>query len=178
MIEKMYRVEIRASAKRVWEEITRGGGPNHPMFGTWVHGEFTPGSVLTYRSKAGDRTFVMGKVLEVVPERRLVHTFRFAMEDDAATLVTWELQETAGATHVTVSHSKLVEGSKTLKGIDGGWPRILALYKATVEQGRAPLWPRCVNSLMGLMSFMLPAKTRTEAALKVDLNPPAGEGTS
>lgn len=174
MIEKVFRVEINAPAGRVWEEITRGGGPNHPMFGTHVFGDFTVGSVLTYRTRNGKRTFVLGEVLEVERPRRLVHTFRFAMEDDASTLVTWDLAERDGQTRVTVTHSRFTGETTTLRSIQGGWPRILSLYKAEIETGSVPFGARLRNTMMSLFAFMLPAKTRTEVAMRADLRPPAG----
>ena len=64
--------------------------------------------------------------------------------------------------------------TKTLKSIQGGWPRILSLYKAKIETGTVPLGPRFSNTMMSLFAFMLPGKTRTEVALKADLRPPAG----
>jgi hypothetical protein len=84
MIDKVFSIDIHAPAQRVWDEITRTGGPIHPMFGTFLHGEFKVGSVISHRTRNGGRTFVMGEVLEVSPPTRLVHTFRFAMQDDPA----------------------------------------------------------------------------------------------
>ncbi|MFZ2874534.1 MAG: SRPBCC domain-containing protein [Phycisphaerales bacterium] len=174
MIEKVFSADINAPAARVWDEITRGGGPNHPMFGTYVFGDFAVGSVPTYRTRNGKRSFVLGEVLAVDKPRRLVHTFRFAMEDDASTLVTWELAEEGGRTRVTVTHSRFTGETRTLKSTQGGWPRILALYKAKIETGSVPLGARLRNTMLSLFEFMLPAKTRTEVALKADLRPPAG----
>ncbi|MCE7975205.1 MAG: hypothetical protein DYG92_12920 [Leptolyngbya sp. PLA1] len=174
MIEKVFSVDINAKAERVWDEITRGGGPNHPMFGTYVFGDFSVGSVLTYRTRNGKRSFVLGEVLEVQKPRRLVHTFRFAMENDASTLVTWDLEEREGRTRVTVTHSRFTGETRTLRSIQGGWPRILALYKAKIETGRVPLGPRFANTMMSLLAFMLPAKTKTDVAMRADLRPPAG----
>lgn len=51
MIEAVFSVDINAPAGRVWDEITRGGGPNRPMFGTYVFGDFAVGSVLTYLAR-------------------------------------------------------------------------------------------------------------------------------
>jgi uncharacterized protein YndB with AHSA1/START domain len=174
MIEKVFTIEIRASAARVWEEITRSGGPIHPMFGTYLHGEFKAGSVISHRTRSGSRTFVVGEVLEVQPPTRLVHTFRFAMHEDAATLVVWELKESAGVTRVTITHSRFTGETQTLKSIQGGWPRILSLYKSLVETGGVPLGARLQNTMMSWMAFMLPARTKTERALAVDMKVPEG----
>lgn len=166
MIERAFSVEINAPAQRVWDELIRTGGPIHPMFGTYLYGEFAPGKVFSHRTRNGKRTFVMGEVLESVPPRRLVHTFRFAMEQDSPTLVTWELVETGGATKLTVTHSRFEGETKTFKSVTQGWPRILALYKSLIETGTVPFGARFQNGMMSAMAFMLPARTRTELALK------------
>lgn len=169
MIERVFEIDIAASAERVWEEITRRGVPHHAMFGTYLHADLTPGSVMTYRDKSGKRTFVLGEVLESQPPVRLVHTFRFAMEKDAPTLVVWELIEKDGGTRVRVTHSRFEGETRTLKSVSKVWPRILGLYKRQIERGRAPLGTRMKNGMMMGMSFMLPAVTKTERALELPL---------
>lgn len=84
------------------------------------------------------------------------------------------MKEAEGRTRVTVTHSRFTGETRTLKSIQGGWPRILALYKARIETGSAPFGARFGNTMTSLFAFMLPAKTRTEVALKADLRPPAG----
>jgi len=99
--------------------------------------------------------------VEVVPPTKLVYTFLFTWYEDAPSLVTWELAENAGTTTITVTHQALVEGSKTNKDIQGGWPTILGLYKRVIETGSAGLSTNIKQGLMGAASFMLPKSTRT-----------------
>ncbi len=172
MIEKVFRIDINASAARVWDELTQRGAPHHAMFGTVLHTDWQPGAVLSYRDKSGKRTFVLGKVLEVDRPWRLVHTFRFAMEKDEPTLVVWELREKAGVTNVTVTHSRFKGETRTLKSVTTSWPAILQLYKTAIETGKAPLGARIKNGMMMSMAFMLPASTRTENALAQPLDAP------
>lgn len=169
MIEKVFTIDIDASPQRVWEEITRRGVPHHPMFGTYLHADLTPGSVMSYRDKSGAHTFVLGEVLEVAPPRKLVHTFRFSMEKDAPTLVEWDLAERPGGTRVTVTHSRFDGETRTYKSVSTSWVAILQLYKTTIETGTAPLGARFKNAMMMGMSFMLPAGAKTENALKQPL---------
>ncbi len=166
MIERVFTIDIRAGAQRVWDEVTRAGTICHAMFGTVLHGEIAPGKVISWRSVDGKHTFVVGEVLEATPPTRLVHTFRFSMEPDPPTLVTWELRESAGVTRVTVTHARFVGETRTYKSVTSGWPRILALYKSAIETGSTPLGARLQNGMMRAMSFMLPKRARTENALK------------
>ncbi|MDX2132854.1 MAG: SRPBCC domain-containing protein [Planctomycetota bacterium] len=175
MIEKVFSIDIKAGAQRVWDEITRSGSPHHAMFGTYLHGPIAPGAVLSYRNKRGTHTFVLGEVLEVDAPRRLVHTFRFSMEQDAPTLVEWRLTEQGGVTRVTITHSRFEGETRTLKSVTTSWPAILALYKAVIETGRAPAGARFKNALMMSMSFMLPKSARTEVALAASTAVPGVE---
>jgi len=172
MLERAFSVDINADVQRVWDEITRRGVPHQPMFGTFLHGDLSPGSVLTYRGKNGRNTFVLGEVFEVRPPSRLVHTFRFSMHKDAPTLVEWDLTPTATGTRVTVTHSRFEGETKTYKAVSTSWPKILGLYKTLIETGRTPLGTRLQNGMMSAMSFMLPKSVRTENALKVGNRPP------
>jgi uncharacterized protein YndB with AHSA1/START domain len=178
MIEKVFRIDINAPVQRVWDEITRRGVPHHAMFGTYLHSDMRPGSVMSYRDKSGRHTFVLGEVLEVVPPTRLVHTFRFSMEKDAPTLVVWELREAGGATRVTVTHSRFEGETRTLKSVSTSWPTILGLYKTVIETGRVPLGTRVKNGMMMGMTFMLPASAKTDTALAQPLHPPGMAATS
>ena len=103
--------------------------------------------------------------LPVVPSKRLVHTFRFTFKEDSPTLVVWELKELEGKTRVTVTHSRFMGETSTYKAISGGWPRILALYKAEIETGKAPIGPRVMNAIMGMTAFMMPKGAKTEVAM-------------
>lgn len=173
MIDKIFHIDIHAPLDRVWGELTRQGVPHHPMFGTYLVGELRPGSVLTYRNRSGSHTFVLGKVLEVEPPHRLVHTFRFSMQDDAPTLVEWNLSQTGQTTRVTVTHSRFEGETRTYKNVARSWPKILGLYKRLIETGQVPLGVRLRNGLMMSMTAMLPKGARTPNALALPLDAPA-----
>lgn len=166
MIDRTFTIEIAAPIQTVWDEFTKRGSPHEAMFSTYLNGDLTPGSVMTYRNRSGTHTFVLGKLLEVDAPTRLVHTFRFSMEDDAPTLVEWSLEPLAAKlTRVTVRHSRFEGETRTYKSVSTSWPAILRLYKQKIETGRAPLGVRIRNGLMMAISFMLPKKARTDVAV-------------
>ena len=169
MIDKTFQIDIHAPIDRVWAELFKKGIPHHAMFGTCLNGTLTPGETITYRNKSGTHTFVLGKVLEIDPPTRLVHTFRFSMEKDAATLVEWTLEPRGDSTRVIVNHSRFEGETRTYKSVATSWPKILQLYKTQIETGTAPLGKRLGNALMMAMTFMLPKSARTENALQLDL---------
>lgn len=161
----VFSVDIKADVRRVWSELFRKGVPHHPMFGTYLHGELVAGAVLSYRDKSEAHTFVLGKVLEVKPPTRLVHTFRFSMIEDAPTLVEWQLKPHGEGTRVTVTHSRFAGQTKTYKSVETSWPKILRLYKQLIETGKVPVGTRLGNAVMMAMSFMLPAAAKTATAM-------------
>ena len=173
MIEKVFSIDIAAPVQRVWDEITRRGAPHPAVFGSYLHVDLRPGATMSYRNRSGARTLVLGEVLDVQAPRRLVHTFRFSLESDEPTVVAWELTEHQGGTRVTITHSRLVEESRTARKISGGWPRILRYYKQFIETGTVPMGKRIGNAVMGAMCCMLPKRTRTENAMKLNLKVPA-----
>jgi len=164
MAEKVYSIEIEAPIQRVWDEITKHGEVSRPMFGCMLDQEMREGHTYRYTDKSDAHTMTMGEVIEVTPPTRLVHTFLFTWFDDEPSVVTWELSEEKGITTVTLTHSNLDEGTKTIKSIDGGWPKILKLYKQVIETGSVGLGTKLTQGMMSLMGFMLPKATRTENA--------------
>ncbi len=172
MLERTFTIEINADVERVWQEITRREFPHHAMFGTFLNGELKPGGIISYRNKAGTHAFVLGQVIEVTPPTRLVHTFRFSMEQDAPTLVEWELAPSGKGTKVTVKHSRFEGETRTYKSVSTSWPAILSLYKTIIETGSAPMSARLKNGMMMAMCFMLPKSARAEAAMRANMKPP------
>jgi uncharacterized protein YndB with AHSA1/START domain len=170
MIDKTFQIDIHAPIDRVWAELFRKGIPHHAMFGTYLHGNLEPGETITYRNKSGSHTFVLGKVLEVDPPKRLVHTFRFSCGKDEPTLVEWKLEPRGESTRVIVNHSRFEGETKTYKSVATSWPAILALYKTIIETGKPPVGARIKNGLMMAMTFMMPKAARTDEALKCNLD--------
>jgi uncharacterized protein YndB with AHSA1/START domain len=159
---QVHELEIKAPIADVWAEITKLKHVQKPMFNTILETDFKPGSRLLYRSTDGKRVFILGEVRECVPPRRLVHTFRFTNLGEAPTLVEWTLEERAGATRVTVVHSKFVDQKKTADSVRTSWPTILGNIKSVVETGNVPLKTRVLHGLMQTLMFLAPKETLRE----------------
>jgi uncharacterized protein YndB with AHSA1/START domain len=92
---------------------------------------------------------VDGEVIEADPPRRLVQTWRMAMDPEIAaegfTRLTDEIAEVqAGVTRLTVVHeldgapklAVLVAGGQEAEGAGGGWSWVLSDLKTLLETGR------------------------------------------
>ena len=91
--DRVCSIVIDVSIQKVWDEITKTGSIQRPLYNSVLDVDLRPGGTLRYLSPDLKRVFVAGEVLEVDPPRRLRHTYVFTMAPDPVTEVTWELEE-------------------------------------------------------------------------------------
>jgi uncharacterized protein YndB with AHSA1/START domain len=163
MTTQVHRIYIKASPQAVWDAITKPEWTVRYGFGAVVEYDLRPGGV--YRAypseamkKAAERmgfpipdVAIDGEVIEADPPRRLVHTFRMLMGDEATaaegfTRLTWEIDEIQpGLTKLTVIHelegaprvAALSSGEGAAQGAGGGWPEVLSGLKTLLETGES-----------------------------------------
>jgi uncharacterized protein YndB with AHSA1/START domain len=160
--ELLHSIEIAAPIEAVWAELTRLDGRQRAMMDAILESTLEVGAPLYYKSPDGRRVFIVGRVVEVEPPKRLAHTQRLTMRDDPFTLVEWALEETAVGTRVTLRHSGWPAGTKDLHKVDGTWASILPELKRVIETG--DISTRLKLQYAGMRAFMwaMPARTRTE----------------
>ena len=160
---QVHSVYIRATPERIWQAITdpewngRYGYGAPSTFDLRPGGDFraVPGPAMIEGSKRMGwpvpETVVDGEVLEADPPRRLVQTWRMAMDPQAAaegfTRLTYEITEGGGSgvCRLTVIHevatapivAAMVEGAPGAEQQQGGggWPWILSDLKTLLETG-------------------------------------------
>lgn len=160
--DRVLSVDIDVPREKVWAEITKTGRVQRAMMNTLLEAELVPGAKLRYYSSDRKRVFVVGEIVEVVPPKRLKHTYMFTTRSEVPTMVTWELDEIPGGCRVTLTHGGFTDQEKTHKDVVGGWRMILAAMKAELETGRLGLKTRFLYGLMGAMMFTQPKTTLTE----------------
>ncbi|MEV7175275.1 SRPBCC family protein [Kitasatospora sp. NPDC093679] len=159
---QVYRVYIKASPEQVWDAITKPEWTDRYGYGGLTDYDFTPGAA--YRTLPGPamvegskemgfpvpETVVDGEVVEADPPRKLVLTWRMAMDPRLAaegfTRLTYELAEKNGSTRLTVTHelagapqlAALVSGAHDDEqmGGGGGWSWVLSDLKSLLETGK------------------------------------------
>ena len=127
-----------------------------------IHSTLEPGAPLYYKSVDGKRVFIVGRVIEIDPPRRLSHTQRVTTRDDPFTVVTWQLEEVDGGTRVTMRHTGWPEDTKKLNQVDGTWKAIMPELKRLLESGEISRGMRLRYRLYSAFTFALPSKTKTE----------------
>ena len=152
-IRHVASVEIRAPVEAVWKEITRRDAPQRALFDTVLVTDLRPGSPYRYSTPDRKRTFIVGRILEIDPPRRLVTTFGFARDRTDYGRATWTLEATPAGTRVTLVHEDLDTGTSAGRRIASTWDGILRDLRSLLETGRLPFGSRFK---LGLMKVALP----------------------
>jgi uncharacterized protein YndB with AHSA1/START domain len=151
---QVYRVFIKATPQAIWDAITKPEWTQRWGYGLREAYELHPGG--EYRGYATEQMRAMkmpevvtdGEVIEADPPRKLVVTWRMAMDPRLAqegfTRLTYEIVAGRdGVTRLSVihdltgtpGHAAMVAGDKQGPGEGGGWLWILSDLKSVLESG-------------------------------------------
>lgn len=160
MTTQVYRIYIKATPEKVWEAIIKPEWTDRYGYGGLTDYDLTPGAKFGTRPSEAmvkasvEQGFeipdiiVDGAVVEAKPPSRLVLKWRMLMDPGVAaegfSQLTYELQESAGGTKLTVVHelenmpklAAMVDGAAEDQGAGGGWPWILSDLKSLLETGK------------------------------------------
>ncbi len=103
--------------------------------------DWKPGSKWEHRrSDKEGKLQLVGRVIESSQPRRLVLSWASPADEareDNHSRVTFELEPlSGGVVRLTVTHDRLEPGSKMLKDITAGWPKVLSSLKSLLEMER------------------------------------------
>jgi uncharacterized protein YndB with AHSA1/START domain/DNA-binding transcriptional ArsR family regulator len=123
----VYEILIRATPDQVWQGLTDPDMTERYYYGMRIEGALTTGTPYTYQGQG--RTGIEGQVVEAVPGKRLVTTFRALFDengrDEPASRVTYELEPNELGTLLRLIHDELADSPATSESVGGGWPGIL-----------------------------------------------------
>jgi uncharacterized protein YndB with AHSA1/START domain len=151
---QVFEIYIDASPETIWEAITTPEwtakyGYRGPLtYDLRPGGTFRATATAEMRSFGLPETIIDGEVIECVPARKLVQTYRWLFNEEhkaeGFTRVTWEIERTeAGFSRLTVTHE--LEGAPMMAGAvsskfntqgGGGWNWILSDLKSLLETGK------------------------------------------
>ena len=161
---QIHRVYIKAEPERIWQAITDPEWNTRYGYAAPAEYDLKPGGA--YRSFATEpmkqasaamgwdlpEIIVDGEVLEADPPRRLVQTWRMAMDPTAKaegfSRLTWEIEGPGpdGVCRLTVTHelaemptlAAMTSGNNAFGEMGGGgWPWVLSDLKTLLETGVA-----------------------------------------
>ena len=149
----VYRVYIKATPQAIWDAITKPEWTERYGYGGRVEYQLRPGAAFRWHTTEAMRSIgapdvgIDGEVIEADPPRRLVQTWRMAMDPQTAaegfTRLTYEIETgKGGVTKLTVTHD--LEGAPKLAAMvsgemgevaGGGWSWVLSDLKTLLETG-------------------------------------------
>lgn len=137
---QVYQLDINAPPERVWQALVAPELTEQYYFGTRVESDWQLGSPVRYRNAKG-AVDVDGELLEIIPPRRLVTTFRPTWAPDVARLtpstVLWEITPRGGGSRVTLTHSGFDNASPVADMISQAWEPMLMELKKLLESSKA-----------------------------------------
>ncbi|MCI0340604.1 MAG: SRPBCC domain-containing protein [Planctomycetales bacterium] len=138
----VYEVYIRTTPARLWEAITKFEVVRRYYYGYGLRARLRKGAPLEYVDPDTGKVAIAGKVLEVVPRKRFVHTFQFRHDPkrlEPPSRVTYTISKWQGVPLLRLVHDRLEKSPRTGKSVEGGWGPILSGLKSLLETGK-PLW--------------------------------------
>ena len=139
-LQQVYVLYIRTTPDKLWDALVKPELTRQYFHGTEVRSDFKEGSQLDYftENESGETVSALtGKILEVIPGSKLVHTFSFPPSGDTPSRTSYEIEPVAGSAIVklTVTHDGFEGETETYKGTSGGWPILLNSLKSLLETG-------------------------------------------
>lgn len=129
---------IRTTPKALWEAIVNPDMTKQYYYGGRVQADLRVGGRFFYLDPGGEMN-LDGEVVEIVPERRLVTTFKALWAPDGAlTRVSYEIEQLGETCKLTLTH---FDAAKAQAGVEAGWPMIIAGLKTLLETGKPLVLP-------------------------------------
>lgn len=135
----VYEVFIRTTPEKLWEAITNPDMTKKYFYGTRIASSLEKGKPARW---LGDKDVVMidGEVIESVPNKKLVHTFKSTYSDEAKndkpSRVTWTIEKRGEACKLTLVHDEFESETATFKSTGPGWNPVLSGLKTLLETGQ------------------------------------------
>jgi uncharacterized protein YndB with AHSA1/START domain len=131
----VYSTFIRTTPKKLWDAITE------PKFTRQYWGGFANASDWKKGSEwkhlnPDKEVWITGKVLECKAPKRLVLSWADPEKLAEKSRVTFEIEQIEDMTCLTVAHDNLKPGSRMLRGVSWGWPRVISSMKTFLETGK------------------------------------------
>ncbi|HVY19071.1 MAG TPA: SRPBCC family protein [Bauldia sp.] len=135
----VYVTYIRATPESIWDALRKPEFTRRYFFGATQESDWKVGSAWKMFAANGNPTD-SGEVLEYDPPRRFVLKWRNEfvpeLKAEGYTRCAFDLVPQNGVTKLTVTHEIDMDNSKTIAGVSGGWPKILAGLKTLLETGK------------------------------------------
>src|SRR5262245_35566998 len=132
----VYTTIIRSTPKKTWDAITNPKFARQYWAGLAAASDWKKGSKWELVTRENE-AWVVGKVVECTPAKRLVLTWADPDDLTDKSRVTFEIETVKRDTVcLTVTHDRFTPGSKSAGRVAHGWPRVLSSMKSFLETGK------------------------------------------
>ena len=131
----VYASYIRTTPKKLWDAITQPEFTRQYWGGFANVSDWKKGSEWQHLNPEKE-VWITGKVLECKAPKRLVLSWADPDRPADQSRVTFEIEAIEDMTCLKVTHDNLKAGSKMLRGVSWGWPRVLSSMKSFLETGK------------------------------------------
>lgn len=129
---------IRTTPGALWDAIVNPQMTAQYYYGARVQPDLRVGGRFYYVDPDGEMN-LDGEVVEIVPEKKLVTTFRALWAPDGAvTRVQYEIEQLGETCKLTLTH---FDAAAAKAGVESGWPMIMAGLKTLLETGTPLVLP-------------------------------------
>lgn len=139
--EFVYVVYIRTSPKKLWDALTNPKIVREYWFGLRIDTDWKAGS--TWKFYYDDSLMDSGKILESIPQKRLVRSWRCEwkpkLKAEGMSRCTYELKPAGKTVRLTITHTINREKSKFIAAVSEGWPMCISNLKSLLETGKVAL---------------------------------------
>ncbi len=137
----VYVTYIRTTPEKLWHALTTPELIRQYRFGMRVDSEWKVGS--TWRMYADGSLMDSGEILESVPQKRLVMSWRSEWQPEfraeGYTRCDYEIEATGRCAKLTLTHSIERPDSRFIGAVADGWPMVLSNLKSLLETGDVAL---------------------------------------
>ncbi len=138
----VYVTYIRTTPEKLWSALTGPEFHEQYWFGCHCESEWKAGSAWKLVYPDG-RLADSGEIVEAEPPRRLTIRWRNEwkpeLKAEGWSLCTMEIEPSAGAVRLSITHSMERDASKFVEAVSGGWPKVISNLKSLLETGSIAL---------------------------------------
>lgn len=134
----VFATYIRTTPAKLWDALTNPEMTRQYYYGSRVTTDLKVGGQFAYTAPDGTIN-LDGEIIEIVPEKKLVTTFKaiWAPEGEP-TRVMFEIEPMGETCKLTMTH---YDYEKSRAGVEAGWPIIVAGLKTLLETGKPLVLP-------------------------------------